>query len=156
MILLVTTAFSAYWLSFIESDRVLQWTQKRVKKADVNVKEEKSDKHAITEKIFAPFALLFGGSPTNPYAVPLSVTAPEGLALVHSAANPPEAALISQILQNAGFLVEYVPPATTGAFGTSGSRHVYVHANQKQDACEFLSQLLQAEGENRNTKSDME
>ena len=118
-------------------------------------KEAKSGKHSILEKLFAPFAFLTG-NPTKPSAVPFLATAPKGLALVFSASIPAEADWIRQVLRNAGFHVEYVPPVTTGVFGTSGSAHVYVRADQNQDAREFISQFLETAGENRNKEDEME
>jgi hypothetical protein len=106
----------------------------------VSNRESKSKKRSIWEKIFAPFGFLTV-NPTNPYKVPLSTTAPKDLLLIHSAPTPAEADLLRQMLHSAGFHVEYVPPATTGAFGSTGSVHVYVRANEKKDACEFISQL---------------
>lgn len=108
--------------------------------------EKKLKSHSLLEKVFAPFAFLMG-SPTNPQAVPFLTTTPKGLVLVHSAPSTAEADLIRQYLENAGFHVEYVPPVTTGAFGTTGSVHVYVHVDQEEDAREFLRQLLDSAGE---------
>jgi len=90
--------------------------------------------------MFAPFSF-FAGTPTNPVGVPFSTTAPEGLALVCSAPTPSEADLVRQFLQDAGFHVEFVAPVTTGAFGTSGSNHVFVRADEEKEAREFLNQL---------------
>ena len=103
-------------------------------------KQDKPRAHSFLERAFVPLAFLTG-NPTNPYAVPFSTTAPKGLVLLHSAQNPSEADLIRQILQDAGFHVEYVPATTTGVFGTSGSVHVYVHTSEREDAHEFLRQL---------------
>jgi hypothetical protein len=67
--------------------------------------------------------------------------APEGLALVCSAATAAEADLIRQLLKSAGFHVEFVPPDTTGMFGTTGSMHVHVRADEQEEAREFLHEL---------------
>ena len=91
------------------------------------------------EKLFAPFVYLLG-QPTNPGAVPFTATEPEGLALIYTAPTAPEADLTRQMLGYAGFRVEYVP-ATTGVFGTTGSVHVYVHADEETEAREFLDEL---------------
>lgn len=117
-------------------------------------KESKSKKHSTLEKSFVPLAFLTG-NPTNPNAVPFSATAPEGLALVFSAPTTVEADLIRQVLQNAGFHVEYVSPVSTGVFGTRGSVHVYVHASQEKDACEFISQLRETTGEEQDKADEV-
>jgi hypothetical protein len=117
----------------------------------MNKKEGKTDIHESKEKLFAPFAFLFC-VPTNPYTVPFSTTAPEGLDLVCSAPSTCEGDWIRQVLQDAGFHVEFVPPVTTGAFGTSGSAHVYVHAAEAKEAREFLVQLREKNMENENCK----
>ena len=117
--------------------------------------KDKAKRRSILEKIFAPFAFLICCEPTNPFVVPLSSVAPEGLAVVYTARTPSEAELVRQILQKAGFHVEYVPPATTGAFGTSGSVYVYVHAGEKESAQEFLSQLCRW-AEERQAQEDAE
>ena len=106
----------------------------------------KVDGGSRAERIFAPLAFLTG-NPTNPHAVPLSTNAPEGLALVYSAASPPEADWVRQVLLSAEFHVEYVAASTTGVFGTSGNVHVYVHAGQEKEAREFLSQLREKAAE---------
>ena len=120
-------------------------------------KKGKAATHSSTEKIFALFALLTGtGSiPTNPHAVPFEAIAPEGLAIVCSAANPAEGDLVRQMLRDAGFHVEYVPAVTTGVFGTSGSAHVFVHASEEREAHEFLSQLRETAGENQNKENEV-
>ena len=105
-------------------------------------KRDQSEAHSPAEKAFAPFAF-FAGTPTNPVGVPFSTTAPEGLALVCSAPTPSEADLVRQFLRDAGFHVEFVPPVNTGAFGTSGSNHVFVRADEEEDALKFLNQLQQ-------------
>ena len=119
-------------------------------------KKGKAATHSRTEKIFALFALLTGtGIPTNPHAVLFETIAPEGLAIVCSAASPAEGDLIRQILRDAGFHVEYVPAVTTGVFGTSGSAHVFVHASEEREAREFLSQLREKAVEEQNKEDQM-
>ena len=117
-------------------------------------KTEQPKAHSLREMAFVPLAFLTG-NPTTPHAVPLSTTAPEGLALVCSARTAPEGDLIRQILRDAGFHVEYVPPMTTGLFGTSGSVHVYVHAREQEEACEFLRQLRETSMEEQEEKDDV-
>jgi DNA-dependent RNA polymerase auxiliary subunit epsilon len=119
------------------------------KDTKMNEKEKKSNKHNCIEKVFAPLAFLFH-LPTNPHSVPFSTTAPDGLQIVHSASNVCEADWIREMLQDAGFHVEYVPPVTTGAFGTSGSVHIYVRADEAKEAREFLAQLQEKGLENEN------
>ena len=103
-------------------------------------KREKPEAHSMVQKILTFFGFI-SLTPTNPHTVSFSTTAPTGLALVYSALDPSEANLTCQILRDAGFHVEYVPPVTTGVFGTSGSVHVYVQASEQEEACEFLRQL---------------
>lgn len=109
---------------------------------------KKTNLRRVVEKIFALFALLMV-EPTNPFAVPFSNAAPEGLEIVYIARTPSEAELVRQILIKAGFHMEYVPPPLTGALGTSGSVCVYVHAGKKESAQEFLSQLQREAGEEK-------
>jgi hypothetical protein len=116
-------------------------------------KREQSETHSPTEKAFAPFAF-FAGTPTNPVGVPFSTAAPEGLALVCSAPTPSEADLVRQILQDAGFHVEFVPAVNTGAFGTSGSIHVFVRLDQEKEAREFLDQLQEKSAEEQEQEDE--
>ena len=117
-------------------------------------KRKKPKAHSLVQKMLAPFGLLTG-TPINPNAVSFSTTAPRGLALVYSAPTPPEANLTCQILRDAGFHVEYVPPVTTGVFGTAGSVHVYVPANEEEEACEFLRQLRETSKEEAEENDDI-
>ena len=98
------------------------------------------------EKVMTPFVFLTG-NPTKPHAMTIATTAPDGLALVHSATNPAEADYLRQVLQGEGFHVEYVPPVTTGIFGTTGSPHIFVAAEEEDEAREFLRQYLEGDVE---------
>ncbi len=112
-------------------------------------KKRKEGERTNKERAFAPFAFLTG-NPTNPVEVPFSSTAPEGLALVYTASNSSEADWVRQVLRDAGFHVEFVPSATTGAFGMSGSVHVYVHTEEVKEALEFLRELQEKSLEELN------
>ena len=105
----------------------------------------KINKHSQTlslwEKLLSPFAFLTG-NPTRPHKVPYMATEPTGLVLIHSALNPAEADLLRQVLQNEGIRVEYVPPVTTGVFGTTGSPYIYVPADQETEARNFLREYF--------------
>ena len=109
----------------------------------VSKKKEEPEDDGSVEKNFAPLAFL-AGEPTNPFKVPFINSTPEGMAHVHTAPTPSEADLIRQMLRDAGFHVEYVPPVTTAVFGTSGSNHVFVRADQEKEAREFLNYLQEA------------
>ncbi|PKO16055.1 hypothetical protein CVU37_11925 [candidate division BRC1 bacterium HGW-BRC1-1] len=123
-------------------------------KREKREKREKPKAHSLVQKMLAPFGLLTG-TPTNPHVVSFSTTAPSGLALVYSAPTPPEANLTCQILRDAGFHVEFVPSATTGVFGTTGSVHVYVHESEQEEACEFLRQLRETSTEEAEENDEM-
>lgn len=64
-----------------------------------------------------------------------------GLKLLHTANTAAEAEMLRQLLADAGFYVEYVPSASTGMFGTSGSSTIYVRPLEYDDANLFLNQF---------------
>lgn len=67
---------------------------------------------------------------------------PDGLQLVYTAINTIEADMLRQVLADAGFSVEFVPSASTGVFGTSGSSEIYVAAPEAQAAAAYLNEYL--------------
>jgi len=76
--------------------------------------------------------------------VPFTATAPDGLALIFSAPPRPEADWVRQVLAEGGFHPEYVPSISTGVFGTTGSVHIFVPAEEKARALAFLEELWAA------------
>jgi len=111
--------------------------------------------HSPAEKAAVPIALI-SGVPTNPHAVPFATSTPDGLAHVCSASNPAEAELMRQTLIDAGYHAEYVPSVTTGAFGTSGSAHMYVQASEKDEVREFLRQLQDSAPDQGDGNTDVD
>ncbi len=67
------------------------------------------------------------------------------LRLLHTANTTAEADMLRQLLIDAGFHIEYVPSASTGIFGTSGSSSIYIQPDQFEDADAFLKQYYSSD-----------
>lgn len=70
--------------------------------------------------------------------------APEGLALIYTAANTVEAEMLRQILNEAGFHAEFVPSSFMGIFGAGGNSDIYVAADEAEAAGKFLKEYLES------------
>lgn len=90
---------------------------------------------------------LFGAmvQPTNAARVVLGQAEPDGLRFLHAAATIPEAEMLRQVLTDAGFHIEHVAAAATGAFGINANSSIYVRADQYEEADAFLREFLSAE-----------
>ncbi len=90
--------------------------------------------------LFAPFFAT--ALPSDPNKVLFSEGVPSGLRLLHTADTIPEAEMLSQILHEEGFPIEYVPTAGAGIFGIQGNRTIYVREDAFDTADAFLSEYL--------------
>lgn len=67
---------------------------------------------------------------------------PGGLSFLYTAGSVPEAEMLTQVLLEAGFHIEYVSPVTVGIFGITGNNVIYVAENEHSQAAEFLRDYL--------------
>jgi hypothetical protein len=91
-------------------------------------------------KVLSRFLSLLFGVPADPaYTDPPFSPAPDGMRWIHTADNAAEADMLRQMLQANGFHVEFVPSATAGVFGTTGSPHIYMPEDEADAASQFLA-----------------
>lgn len=99
-------------------------------------------------KKFLPLPFLAGSFfasvnlPSDPLRVPFLEYDPDGLKLLYTALSVAEAEMLSQMLIEAGFHIEFVPSTMTGVFGMTGNHLIYVHANELEKATGFLEEYL--------------
>ena len=92
--------------------------------------------------------------PAAPFEVPFFSDVPEGLAIAYTAANSAEADMVRQMLQDAGFHVEYVASYRSGVWIAGSSVHVYIHADEVEEARLFLRQLNEKAAEEQSREDE--
>ena len=67
---------------------------------------------------------------------------PPELKLLYTASSAAEAEMLSQVLIENGFHIEFVPTEAAGIFGITGNPSIYVQEGEYEQAIQFIGEYF--------------